>query len=1184
MKLNILDKRIISPLCPFRRNSHKRQHQILRIMKLVCIIVALFCYQVQAKVSAQQITLQLKGASLEQVLREIKKQSDFTFFYKSEEMSKAVPVTIDVKSEELINVLNKCFEGQPFTYELSDRIILIKPIKVGNRNIIQQQIINGIVLDEAGKPLTSASVVVKSTGKATKTNHLGEFSILVPNLDAVLVISYIGYQKKEVSASSKNVKITLKMLSNDLDEAIIVAYGTSTKREQLGSVSTVTSKEIEGIPSASIATLLQGRVAGMDVTTSSASPGGGGTSITIRGYNSLGVEQARRFSNPLWVIDGVPMNTFSSPVTGTNLLADINPDMIESVQVLKDASSASLYGSRAANGVILVTTKKGKKNTAGQFNISASSTLSMIPKLPNLATGRAEREFHIGSIKNQRVGYYDYVNKVYSLPKDYNDLNQGYDGFWQPNYNGGVAFSQLQDSLNSYHNNSTNWFPVYYQTAKVNNANIQTFGGAEKITYGIGVGIYNEEGISRGSDFTRINLLSNFTVSPVNNLDLTLRINLTGTDRSKSAKDGGLNSGSVVEAVPGDPLSLSSTLPGPGTAYYDAKLNSLRDIDEKNRGNRMTSNFDLKYHLLRGLDISSNISYDYSLQKRNYYSPAYLDVNNRGKSTGEVETNAQILNENLLTYDFKIHGDHNFKLLVGFSTQYDRYEYNGGTAYGSPSDLIFYSRPGFPSLATQDVFGTSVTTALQSYQSDMQEKVLKSIFGRFEYNYKQKYIFNASLRRDGSSVFGKNNKFGYFPSFAAGWSFGEESFVKEKLPFLNFAKLRASWGKSGMTFSQTYLALGILKNTDYPYLGQAAIQPDYFSGLFNPNLSWEKTSQTDIGMDLEFLDSKLSITADYYYRKTTDLLYRNVLPGDYAGYSTQWQNAAAISNQGIELMVKYALIRKKDMIWNLSINGASNKNMFLKSYNGRDLYNQDNTNYFVIGKPLSGIYGYKTNGYVQNQGQVPVYFNVNGDLVPLAPEYNTNNFYKPGDINYQDTNGDGVINTKDQVYLGSALPKIFGGLVNEFRWKNFELNLSMSYSMGRKIFNAVPGRSISNVASPLLFNPNKVTFWTQPGSNSTYPRLQVANPAVFTDVLDRNIETVNYLKLRTLTLGYSLSEHITKIIKVKGVKFYASGENIFTISNYSGLDPEVVSIETGIDNGRQYAIPRKLTFGVTIKL
>ncbi|MBE9601572.1 SusC/RagA family TonB-linked outer membrane protein [Pedobacter sp. MC2016-24] len=1153
-------------------------------MKLVCVFLLIFCFQLKAKVAAQLIDLKTKNAPLERVLQEIRKQSNYTFFYKSDQLTKANPVTIDVQAASLISVLDKCFQGQPFTYVVEDQMILIKPVKKNSKTNAEDIIIKGVVTGENRKPLAEASVIIKGSNKATKTNLHGEFSISVTNTQAVLVISYIGYQKREIPASASSFNIQLKIATTDLDEAIVVAYGSSSKRQDVGARSIVTAKEFEGIPSASIATLLQGRVAGMDVTTNSGSPGGGGTAITIRGYNSLGVEQARRFSNPLWVIDGVPMNTFSSPVTGTNLLADINPDMIESVQVLKDASAASIYGSRAANGVILVTTKKGTKDNKGQFNVNISSSLSLLPRFPDVTIGKAERDFHIKSVRNQLVGYYDYENKKYSIPTSYNDPNPGLDGFWQPNYNGGFSSPQLQDSLNTYYNNSTNWFPVYYQTAKVTNGNVQAFGSMDKISYGIGLGLYNEEGVSRGSDFTRVNLLSNFTVSPVKNLDLTLRINLTGTDRSKSVKDGGLNRGSAIETVPGDPLELSSTVPGPGSAFYDTKLASLRYVDEKNRGNRLTSNFDLKYHLLPGLDVSSNVSYDYSLQKRNYYAPSFLDVNNRGRSTGEVESNSQILNENLLTYSLNIRKNHNLKVLAGFSSQYDRYEYNGGTAMGSPSDLIFYSRPGFPLLGTQTAFGTTTTTALQTFTSDMQEKVLNSLFGRLEYNFKEKYIFNMSFRRDGSSVFGKNNKFAYFPSVAAGWSFAEERFVKDNLPFLNFGKLRASWGKSGLTFSQTYLALGLLDNTPYPYTGQAGISPHYIDGLLNPDLSWEKTSQMDLGIDLEMFDNRLSITSDYYYRKTTDLLYNSVLPGDYSGYVTQWRNMGAISNEGIELMVKYALIRKKGMTWNISVNAARNWNLLLDTYNNRDLYRTDSRDYFVIGKSLSGIYGYKTKGFVENQNQVPVYFNVNGDLVPLAPQYDTGNFYKSGDINYEDTNGDGVINSNDRVYLGSTLPKIYGGLVNEFRWKSFELNLSMVYSIGRKMFNAVPGASIASSQSPLLFNPNHVTFWTVPGNNTKYPRLQISNSSGFTDVLDRNIETVNYIKLKTLTLGYSLPESFVKRIKVSGVKFYASGENIFTITNYSGLDPEVVSIETGIDNGKQYGIPRKLTLGLTVKL
>ena len=979
----------------------------------------------------------------------------------------------------------------------------------------------------------------------------------------------------------------------ELDEAIIVAYGETTRRKATGSISVVKADEIRGIPTGNLATLLQGRVAGMDITNLSGAPGGGDVAITIRGYNSLDVEAGRRFSNPLWVVDGVPLNSFTSPITGMNLLSDINPDMIESIQILKDASAASIYGSRAANGVIIVTTKKGKKNQDATFSVNFSQSWSILPRFPDLTTGRAERLLRLKIEENNFMAYYDEETNSYrypqSLAEQYENYGTGasYNGFWIPGeeWCGTENGSMYQDSLNTFYNNSTNYFPIYFETGKITNANIQTYGGSERITYGIGLGYYNETGIFKGTGFKRFDLNSNLTVEPVPRFNVDLRFNasLMQKKRASSSQDQNLqysNAVVPVETIPGDPYMLSSLLPGENSVVWQEVLKTYEGTREANRSVRLRTNFRLSYEIIDGLNFSTSLAADYSIARRNYFSPSYLSSDNNSMSLGETGINLMVLNENILSYKRMFDDDHSLEALAGFSYQYDQEEYNGGYAQKSPSDKIFYAPAGMPDLETVDWGGYEEVRALKNYSSDMQEKSLLSWFARLEYAFRDKYLLSLSLRRDGSSTFGADNRWGTFPSVAAAWTFSEEPWLKENLGWLSFGKIRASWGRSGMHFAQNYLALGIMNVSEGSYLGDSYIEPNWGEGLYNDQLSWEETDQYDFGVDLDFFDYRLGVTIDYYYRYTNKLLDRVSLPGGHTGYMNQWRNAAAISNEGIELMVKYEIFRKTDLYWKVSVNGAHNWNRFEKSYTGQDL---DGVR--IIGKPLNGIYMLKAVGFVNDQEEIPVYFDQQGIKVPLSADEWAGAFYKPGDYAFVDVNGDRTITSwDDAVYCGSALPELSGGIVSEFRWKNLDVNLLLSFQLGRHMVNGVVIAPFNDPQrQAIVMNLNETTFWEQPGDDADFPKLQKDQFVYNWGANSRHVEKVNWLKFKTITFGYMLPERWMHKCGMDELRFFVSGENLLTWTNYSGLDPEVVDIRTGSDDGSVYPLARKWTLGLTLK-
>ncbi|MDR6782322.1 TonB-linked SusC/RagA family outer membrane protein [Pedobacter africanus] len=1144
----------------------------------------------------KRITINVNKVSLDVFFQELRKKTGVEFVYSELQAKDLQPITLVAKNESLENILKKLLNNSKYTYTLKNKAVLI--VSKEEAKAIDNQthkdsklLVKGAVVDVKGNSLARATVKVPGSTAFTMTDNNGLFNISVNEDEKQIQVSSVGFQTQLVNIEGKpKVNIILKDGTNNLDDVVVVAYGTTTKREQTGSISVVTAKEIADVPSSSVANLLQGRIAGMDVTNMSGSPGSGGTAIVIRGYNSLDVEQERRYSAPLWVIDGVPMNTFTSPITGTNLLSDLNPDMIESIQVLKDASSAAIYGSRAANGVILVTTKKGKSGQKATFAFNASQSLSILPRLPTITTGRGERWHRMQAIRHTYEPYFDFDSYSYKIPQSLKEVYEkggSLDGYFVPRANSTANQGNIyQDSLNNFYNNSTNFFPLFFETAKVTNANFQTYGGSETMNYGIGLGYYKEDGILKGTGYNRIDFNTNMQVKPVKNTLVDARINFTTGARKRGTPSqvSSLRSAPLIETIPGDPLQLSSLYPSGDSPVWEEVRKKLEGTEETNRSFRIRSNLKLSYKFFKDFEISSSGALDYSLERRNFFTPSYLDVSGKGRnnSMGEQGINLMILNENLLTYR-KNWDDHNFTILAGQSFQFDQNDYNGGFAMNTPSDLIWYASTLLPQY-TKDILGTSETIVpLQRYMSDMSQKTLLSWFGRVEYNYKKRYLLSMAFRKDGSSVFGDNNKWGTFPSIGAGYNFSEDINWKP----MNFGKIRFSWGRSGLQFYSPYLALGILQPSD-PFQGEGTLEPQWHDGLYNEKLTWEQTDQYDIGLDLDFFDSRLSVVADYYSRFTDRLL--DVVPLPYYNvYGSQWRNAAAISNEGLELLVKYEVFRKNDLYWKISLNAARNWNRFAKSYGN---YAEANYNIGkisrILGKPLNGILAVQTNGIVQAQNELDYYYNSEGVKYYLG---GLKDYARPGDWKVKDVDGDGLLGSGDYTYAGSALPIMSGGVGSEFKYKNFDLNFLFSFQIGRHILNLQPGNTLVTGSKkifihPLLIDLSNVSMWKGPGDQASYPENKFYDGAKFPSFTlgsDYYVQNVSWTKLKSLVFGYNWKNEWLKKAGIQQLRFFGSAENLFTLTNYNGMDPEVVDLANGIDDGTAYPLARKLTFGVTLK-
>lgn len=1138
----------------------------------------------ELKAQTERLTLKRENASMLDIILAVENQSKMTFVYSMDAINKIGKITIDVKDVLIDSVMNICLKRTDYTYSLENNVVVIKKKEVTAqaKPAEKKLLISGTVMDKKKLVMPGVSIYIKGTTVGVVSDVDGKYKLEIPASAKTLIFSFVGMKTKEVEIKDQQViNVVMEEDVSDLDEVTVVAYGERKKRELISSVSSVKAEDLDEVPSASVENLLQGHMAGVEVSNISGSPGGGGTKISIRGYNSL-LTSATSDGSPLYVIDGVPVHSFTSPVTGTNTLAEIDPSTIESVEVLKDAASAALYGSRASNGVILITTKQGKTGR-GQFSANVSYSYSILPETPLQTGGRLERIANIDKYRNYRMAYGDWSTGIYTMPQSYREVygtNGAYDYFW----NAGNILGEyqretlkvLQDSLNPFYNNSTNWWKYCFQPGKILNANVQTSGGTENIKYMVGAGWYDEKGIMLNSGFSRVNLITNVNVTPRKNLNVDARLYLAYTDRSKGAANTSFTSASKIEGLTVDPRSNLTLLPGSG-AIEEETLKRLNETSEKNFSYRIRSSLALSYEFIKGLKLSTNIAIDHSESKRNSFSPSYLDgADHLSISTGASSGNTMFSNENLLTYNKTYRENHNLELLLGLSYLRESKNTMMGEGKGAPSDNIHYVLDGFPTI--YESYGR--VEALQAYRSDFTEKIMLSYFGRLAYNYKKKYLFEYTLRRDGSSVFGEDVRWATFPSVAAGWAFSEEPFMKN-LWWLSFGKIRASWGTSGQQFADAYLAHGILEFSG-TFLGNSGVLP---SQIINTNLTWEESDQYDIGLDVDLFDYRLKFKLDYYYKYSKSLLFNVALPGNFYWHKNAWQNAMEISNEGIELELNYDFFRDTQVKWRGKFNISRNWNRFEKSYTNMDMAN--GTNQLILGRPIFGLYVYKDLGYIQSEEQIPVYYDQQGNPKVLNSMY-ADYPYVVGSRLIQDMNQDGTIGDEDRYYAGSTLPTVYGGWANEISWKGFDVNILFTYNLGRNIINLYRTTSLQLGQRPtnIFEDYRHVDYWQKPGDQSKYPISTVSGQSYlgqFGADVDSSIEKVYYIRLKQLTFGYNVPKDWMKKIYLEGARLFFTVENLFLLTNYSGIDPEVVSPYLGYDNFMNYPLARKLTLGLTLK-
>ena len=1125
-----------------------------------------------AQTQGKRISVSFKDKPLATILDFVGRQGDYEVSYTDDVRTDTLTVTISFENVDALQAVQSLLAKTAFAYNVDGKKINVYRMEQHKETAFT---LKGLVKDKDGQPVSFATVQIKGTTQGTTTDLDGHFTMKVDRQEGNVTISSVGFETKTMKYDARHeLSVLLPSSEKMLGEVAVIAYGKRNTREQVGAIGSVKAEDLQKVPSPSLENLLQGRIAGVDVTNLSGSPGGGGSKVTIRGFSSLN-QQGANDGTPLYVVDGVPVANDPQNMGGINALAGLDPSSIESVQVLKDAASASLYGSRAGNGVILITTKKGKAGH-NEIQVNVSQSLSWLPATPKQTIGKSERDNARLLAQKYRSAHYDGTTNGIVLPNNYadtwgwgNDLDGGMDYLWR---NGNVMTGDgkispiMQDSLNTFYNNRTNWWKYGFRLGRVTKADVQLAGGTENMRYMANAGVYDETGIMINSNFRRYSLLTNLDFKLSTKLDMFIRINMAYTDQSAG-------SGGRVQGLTFDPKQTPSVLPGKGSTAEREAVKQLRDIDQTNSNYNLRLNGGFNYSPIKGLKFTSTASIDHYFTRIYIFRPSYLMYDNLSEARGSNAAMTNLQTENIATYNVPLPQAHKLELMAGVTYNYDLMQSIGGWAKGGPTNQVKYVGEGWPT-QINDISGTSKPA--RNFDSNKEDQAMLSFLGRAAYGYKKKYLGEFSVRRDGSSVFGSNVRWGTFPSVGLGWALSEERFMK-KLWWLSFAKLRASWGRSGQKFQEPYLALGTLSETDV-FNGTAGLVP---AALANKALTWATSDLYDVGRDLQVLDYRLKFKLDYYYKYSSNLLMQKYLPGNFFYTNKVWDNISAISNEGIEFDVQADLIRSKDLNLSVGLNVSHNRNLFRKTDNGEDLNDK------VLGRPVYGIYTYQDEGIVKDESQIPYHYSQTGVRMPLY-FVNPNYPLRVGGRKIKDQNMDGRIDNSDLYYAGSTLPTAYGGVNAHLDWKGFNVDLLFSYVLGRKVMNMVQNSAFTfnKSVNPLMAYFKASDYWSKDNPNATKPALEFADPGYlghFDGNVDSNIENISFLRLKQLVLGYTLPAAWFKSKFVKSVNVYLSGENLFMLSNYTGLDPEVIDPYTGKDDGSQYPLNRKLTFGINVK-
>ncbi|WP_198673914.1 TonB-dependent receptor [Chitinophaga alhagiae] len=1107
-------------------------------MKLLVVLLTATCMQVSAHVSAQIITFSGKNVSLGRVFEEIRKQGNYQFLYNTHLLKQARKVDLDVENMPVTQVLDICMKDQPLTYVISGNTIIIKqrpPAVKPPAPVIQEKKVQGqVTIKGSGEALPGVTVQVKGVpGRGTTTDVSGRYTINVPDNNAVLVFSFLGYGTKEEPVNGRtDIPVVLEEVGANLEQVVVVSYGAQSQRSITGSVTKVSTKDVQDIPAAEFGQKLQGRVAGLQVSQVSGRPGQGMT-FRIRGASSL-----RSGNQPLIVIDG-------QPIAGDNINV-INPDEIESYSVLKDASATALYGSRAANGVVIITTKQARAGrTAMSFNTYYGWQSVPQRGRPDMMNAREfagfMRGFYEDKIKYEN--WKDPSSGLAEIPADYaNPLQYG---------------------------EGTDWYDALLRTAPISNYSLNISTGTEKVLSSTTLTYFNQQGVMYNTGMQRFSLRSNNEFRPNDKLKLGLNLaptyqqdnntRSTTLDNNRQAVSGALISSPLIPAVNSD-----GTLPTSASSYGMYKLpnfyQQLLIMNHKQKTLRLLANIYGELELLPGLTFRTTFNTDLIDADLNSFSPSttgrFGAPPPQPATASAISSNAvSWLSENMLMYKFKLGGSHNFDLLAGYSAQ--KYEQNNRVVNGA----------NFPNDRIPWISGAATTTG----STNNDQWSLLSWYGRLNYGFADKYYVTANIRRDGSSRFGGNRKWGYFPSASAAWIVSEEPFFP-KSGTLSHLKIRGSYGLTGNNNIGNYTQTALLNATNYVFNGSTLAPGQSVIQMANNDLTWETSRQLDLGLELSLLKDRITFSYDYYRKTTEDLLYQWSVPWA-SGFANVAYNVGTFRMWGHELQINSRNLTG-ELEWNTSFNVAFNDNKVTELQTpgfigGTGTYGDFNRT--AQDRRIGELWGYVFDGIYMTQDE----FNRQPKHVSSAV----------GSTRMKDIDGNGVINADDRTYLGNPNPRVIFGMANDLRYKNFDCSIVVAGQAGNKIMNTNM-QNLVNIDGIFNVTKDMANRWRSPEDpgNGLVPRT-LANTTELYRLGNSNwVFDGDYLTIKNITLGYTFD--LKRLKYVQSARLYTSVQQAFVFTKYPGQNPEVndtrdQQITAGLDNG-SFPIPRTFMIGANI--
>lgn len=1068
------------------------------MMKLTMLLFLAGLMQVSATVYSQATKFNFKAENKQivDVLREIEESSNFRFFYIREQVEVEKQVTVTANGATVEQILDELFAGQGINYKvMDDNLVLLSPDKaISSMESLssQQKTLTGKVTDQSGLPLPGVTVLVKGTTNGSVTNPDGIYTISGLPENATLTFSFIGMKTQDVAVGNQTtLDVTMTVDAIGIEEVVAIGYGTQKKSDLTGAVVSVSSEDMNmGGTVSNAAQALQGRTSGVVVTQNSKAPGGS-VSVRIRGSNSISSN-----NEPLYVVDGFP----------TSNGADINPNDIESMQILKDASATAIYGARGANGVILITTKRGK---AGESQITYNGYVGN-QKIINpfdMLTGKQ---------------YMELANALYKEIDG--QENQEYAVYTQ---------SQLQSNVN------TNWIEETSRTGVVQDHNLQFKGGSENTKVLSSLGYYDQKGVLKNTDFSRL--------SGRLNIDQTVNDYIKAgatVFAQRETSNFQLYSGNILNqnvllgilnydpTVP--PYNEDGTYGRPPGGRGDNPLTNLLERTNDLTKDKFNGNLFVEVEPVKNLTLRANggVELVHSFEGRYLPRATYQGGIDNGVANRTEFSSLNQLLDATINYKAIINDDHSLNVMGGYS--YQKFSYQGESigVKGFSTDLFSYNNVG----------AASTITGVSSYR---RESLLVSFFGRFNYSFKEKYLATFTLRGDGSSRFGSDQRWGTFPSGSVAWRLDQEPFIQDLDVFSNL-KLRLGYGKTGNDQVGEYASYALMSNTHLTFDGSTNTAGTHLNPNTpeNPTLKWETTSQYNLGLDMGFFNSRLAVTVDAYSKSTSDLLIRKNLP-TYSGFFVVQSNVGEISNKGFEIQLN-SINTTGQLKWETLFNFALNRNKVVSLGGESEIYitsskpvgNVSEEQYAIIreGEPLGSLFGYVYEGVLQ-QGET------------YAPQPNS----KPGDPKYKDISGpegvpDGLITSADRTIIGSAQPDFIFGFTNNFAYKNFDLSLFFYGSVGNELLN------MSNMNLEWHRTTDALNRWTTANTDTDLPRngFYYAKYGGYTN--SHFIEDASFLRLKNITLGYTIPARISF---VNSLRLYVIAENVFTLTKYSGWDPEV---------------------------